>query len=213
VRIIWDWNGTLLDDNHASLAALNAILSRRGLKTVSLDYYRKNFAFPVRYFYESLGVKIECEDWDSLAQEYHDAYHESELRLASDAKTALEFVRDNGIAQAVVSAMREDYLVSDMDKFGIRDYFEVVLGTNNLDGCSKLSRIKDYVALAGGDEEYVVIGDSFHDKEVADAIGARCIFYGGGSHDPMRLGCLGPVAMTLFDAVQFALKRNKSNSY
>lgn len=213
MRIIWDWNGTLLDDNHASLAALNAILSRRGLKTVSLDYYRKNFAFPVRYFYESLGVKIECEDWDALAQEYHDAYHESELRLASDAKTALEFVRDNGIAQAVVSAMREDYLVSDMDKFGIRDYFEVVLGTNNLDGCSKLSRIKDYVALAGGDEEYVVIGDSFHDKEVADAIGARCIFYGGGSHDPMRLGRLGPVAMTLFDAVQFALKRIKSNSY
>jgi phosphoglycolate phosphatase len=213
VRIIWDWNGTLLDDNHASLSALNAILSRRGLKTVSLDHYRRNFAFPVRHFYESLGVKIECEDWDALAQEYHDAYHESELRLAADAKAALELVKARGIAQAVVSAMREDYLLSDMDKFGIRHFFEAVLGTNNLDGCSKLSRIKDYVALAGEDEKYVVIGDSLHDKEVADAIGARCVFYGGGSHDPSRLSCLGPVAMTLFDAVQFALKRIKSNPY
>ena len=160
MRIIWDWNGTLLDDNHASLSALNAILLRRGLESVDLDYYRKNFAFPVRYFYESLGVKIECEDWDALAQEYHDAYHECELRLAADAKDALEFVRDNGVSQAVVSAMREDYLISDMDGFGIRPYFESVLGTNNLDGCSKLSRIRDYVALAGGREEYVVIGDS-----------------------------------------------------
>lgn len=206
MRIIWDWNGTLLDDNHASLSALNAILSRRGLESVDLDYYRKNFAFPVRYFYESLGVKIECEDWDALAQEYHDAYHECELRLAADAKDALEFVRDNGVSQAVVSAMREDYLISDMDRFGIRPYFESVLGTNNLDGCSKLSRIRDYVALAGGRAEYVVIGDSLHDKEVADAIGARCVFYGGGSHDPSRLREFGVVADTLLGAVREAIK-------
>lgn len=206
MRIIWDWNGTLLDDNHASLSALNAILLRRGLESVDLDYYRKNFAFPVRYFYESLGVKIECEDWDALAQEYHDAYHECELRLAADAKDALEFVRDNGVTQAVVSAMREDYLISDMDRFGIRPYFESVLGTNNLDGCSKLSRIRDYVALAGEREEYVVIGDSLHDREVADAIGARCVFYGGGSHDPSRLREFGVVADTLLGAVREAVK-------
>lgn len=206
MRIIWDWNGTLLDDNHASLSALNAILLRRGLESVDLDYYRKNFAFPVRYFYESLGVKIECEDWDALAQEYHDAYHECELRLTADAKDALEFVRDNGVSQAVVSAMREDYLISDMDRFGIRPYFESVLGTNNLDGCSKLSRIRDYVALAGEREEYVVIGDSLHDREVADAIGARCVFYGGGSHDPSRLREFGVVADTLLGAVREAIK-------
>lgn len=206
MRIIWDWNGTLLDDNHASLSALNAILLRRGLESVDLDYYRKNFAFPVRYFYESLGVKIECEDWDALAQEYHDAYHECELRLTADAKDALEFVRDNGVSQAVVSAMREDYLISDMDRFGIRPYFESVLGTNNLDGCSKLSRIRDYVALVGEREKYVVIGDSLHDQEVADAIGARCVFYGGGSHDPSRLREFGVVADTLLGAVREAIK-------
>lgn len=205
MRIIWDWNGTLLDDNHASLSALNAILSRRGLKTIDLDYYRKNFAFPVRYFYESLGVKIECEDWDKLAQEYHDAYHEAQLRLTRDALEALNLVKENNVPQAVVSAMREDYLKSDMDKFGIRSFFEAVLGTNNLDGCSKLSRIKDYVALVGKSDEYVVIGDSLHDKEVADAIGARCIFYGGGSHDPSRLVNLAPVAQTLVEAVSLAL--------
>lgn len=205
MRIIWDWNGTLLDDNHASLSALNAILSRRGLKTIDLNYYRKNFAFPVRYFYESLGVKIECEDWDKLAQEYHDAYHEAQLRLTRDALEALSLVKENNVPQAVVSAMREDYLKSDMDKFGIRSYFEEVLGTNNLDGCSKLSRIKDYVALVGKSDEYVVIGDSLHDKEVADAIGARCIFYGGGSHDPSRLVNLAPVAQTLVEAVSLAL--------
>ena len=54
-------------------------------------------------------------------------------------------------------------------------------------------------------DEYVVIGDSLHDKEVADAIGARCVFYGGGSHDPSRLITLAPVARTLVEAVSLAI--------
>ena len=202
--IVWDWNGTLLDDNHASLSALNTILSRRSLPTVDLDYYRRNFAFPVANFYEQLGVKINDEDWDALAQEYHDAYHESHLRLAADAREALELAVASGVPQAVVSAMREDYLISDMDKFGIREFFHSVLGTDNLDGCSKLSRMKEFASQAGN-RKFVVIGDSLHDWEVAEEIGARCVFYGGGSHDPSRLRHLGPVAASLCEAVRLAI--------
>lgn len=202
--IVWDWNGTLLDDNHASLRALNTILSRRSLPEVDLGYYRRNFAFPVANFYSRLGVRINEEDWDALAQEYHDAYHESSLRLAADAREALELAAASGIPQAVVSAMREDYLVADMDRFGIRDFFHSVLGTDNLDGCSKLSRMKDFASQAPR-RRFVVIGDSLHDWEAAEAIGARCVFYAGGSHDPSRLRHLGPVAQTLCEAVRLAI--------
>lgn len=202
--IVWDWNGTLLDDNHASLRALNIILSRRSLPTVDLDYYRRNFAFPVANFYEQLGVRIKDEDWDALAEEYHDAYHESSLSLAPDARDALALAAASSVPQAVVSAMREDYLVSDMDKFGIRDFFHSVLGTDNLDGCSKLSRMKDFASQVG-DRKFVVIGDSLHDWEVAEEIGAKCVFYGGGSHAPSRLRHLGPVAETLCKAVRLAI--------
>ena len=52
--------------------------------------------------------------------------------------------------------------------------------------------------------------DFIDDKEVADAIGARCVFYGGGSHDPSRLNGLAPVAMSLTDAVEAALRLSQS---
>lgn len=202
--IVWDWNGTLLDDNSASLRALNRILSRRSLPEVGLEHYRMNFAFPVAGFYESLGVELAKEDWDALAREYHDAYHESELTLAADARMALELAAGSGARQAVVSAMREDYLVADMEKFSIRRYFDRVLGTDNLDGCSKLQRMKDYVEESG-ERDIVLIGDSLHDHEVASEVGAKCIFYGGGSHHPSRLEHLAPVAPTLCGAVRLAL--------
>ena len=203
MRLIWDWNGTLLDDNHASVNALNTILARRHLNRISLGYYRQNFAFPVRGFYEKVGVRLECEDWDSLAQEYHDAYHASELQLAYDAKVALELAKSLGFSQSVVSALREDYLLSDMDKFGICGYFDAIFGTGNLDGCSKLSRMHDCAARFPNDR-YIVIGDSIHDYEAATSIGAKCVLFSGGSHASARLEPYAPVAATLVEAVQCA---------
>ena len=201
--IVWDWNGTLLDDNQASLDALNKILARRSLPQISLEYYRKHFAFPVADFYEHLGVKILEEDWNALAQEYHDAYHEGILQLSRDAKDAILQARALGFKQAVVYAMREDYLLADMDKFAIRNFFEAVLGTDNLDGCSKLERMNDFVAKAN-ESKFVLIGDSLHDYEAACSVGAKCIVYGGGSHHQSRLEHLAPVATTLCDAVRLA---------
>ncbi len=205
MRIIWDWNGTLLNDNHASLSALNAILSKRNLDKIDLNYYRNNFSFPVRHFYEKVGVRLECEDWDSLAQEYHDSYHACSLHLANDAMEALESAKSAGLRQSVVSALREDYLISDMDKFGIRPYFDSIFGTGNLDGCSKLSRMRDCAAMFPGDN-FVVIGDSIHDFEAAREIGAQCVLYAGGSHAASRLEPFAPVARTLIEAVGIAHK-------
>ena len=58
---------------------------------------------------------------------------------------------------------------------------------------------------------FVCIGDSLHDKEVADALGARCILYSGGSHAPERLARVAPVAETLTEAVRLALAQGDSS--
>ena len=67
MTILWDWNGTLLDDTDACVASLNLMLERRGVKPITLEFYRREFAFPVRSFYEKIGVRLEDEDWDRLA--------------------------------------------------------------------------------------------------------------------------------------------------
>ena len=43
--VIWDWNGTLLDDTISAVDALNIMLKKRSLKSVSLEFIRVAFAF------------------------------------------------------------------------------------------------------------------------------------------------------------------------
>ena len=51
--ILWDWNGTLLDDTQAALDTLNIMPKRRGAKPIELEFFRDHFAFPCRPFYDN----------------------------------------------------------------------------------------------------------------------------------------------------------------
>ena len=205
MTILWDWNGTLLDDTDAAVAALNAMLGRRGLPPIDMDFYRCNFAFPVRPFYEAIGIRLDREDWDALAREYHDTYNAQPVRLNAEASAAIELADSAGARQCVVSALRQDFLEAAVARFGLAGRFVAVRGTDNLDGGSKLGRVRELVDEMR-DPDVVLIGDSLHDKESADAVGAGCVLFGGGSHDPARLRPMAPVGDTLTDSVRLALR-------
>lgn len=46
--IIWDWNGTLLNDADLAVQTMNQLLERRGLQVLSVDDYKSVFTFPDR---------------------------------------------------------------------------------------------------------------------------------------------------------------------
>lgn len=204
MTLLWDWNGTLLDDTGAAVGALAAILERRGLAPVPIEEYRATFSFPSRKYYERVGLDLEAEDWNALAEEYHAAYLALPRRLAADAAEALDFAAESGCAQYIISAMRQDLLESEVARFGLAGRFAAIYGTDNLDGGSKIASARRLSAILppGG---ATVIGDALHDKEAADAIGAKCVFYSGGSHCAGRLAAAGPVAGTLVNAVRTAI--------
>ena len=212
-HVFWDWNGTLLDDTQAAVDTLNIMLARRGGRPVAMDYYRDHFAFPVKPFYESIGVCLENEDWDALAREYHDTYAAQPKRLNPEAVAALERARSAGVRQAVISALRQDLLESALEEFGVRGYFDHVYGVDNLDGRSKLSRARELLsAIRGsagfpppGPSGFVLVGDALHDKEVADALGVRCVLCAQGSHAAWRLRAVAPTGDTLLEALDIAL--------
>ena len=214
-HVFWDWNGTLLDDTQAALDTLNIMLARRGGRPIAMDSYRDHFAFPVKPFYKSIGVCLENEDWDALAREYHDVYAEQPKRLNPEAVAALERTKSAGARQSVISALRQDLLESALGEFGVRAYFDYVYGVDNLDGQSKLSRARELlsavqtssssVASAKEDQTIVLIGDALHDKEVADAIGVRCVLCAQGSHAAWRLRAVAPTGETLLEALGLAL--------
>ncbi|MGN0854349.1 MAG: HAD family hydrolase [Kiritimatiellia bacterium] len=206
--LLWDWNGTLLDDTQACLDALNAMLRKRGVRPITRAYYRAHFAFPVRPFYASIGVKLEEEDWDRLAQEYHDTYHARPLGLNAEARRALELARTLGCRQSIISALRQDLLERATARFGVAPYMEYVYGTDNLDGGSKISRARELLArIRPFDGPIVLIGDALHDKEVADDLGIRCVLFSGGGHSRERLAAVAPTEDSLIACVRRACAR------
>lgn len=207
--IVWDWNGTLLNDTAAALAAFNVQLTRRGLEPIDLAFYRAHFAFPVKPFYARCGIDLEHEDWDAIAREYHASYAREEKLLNDEAIAALEMVKRADVRQCILSALRQDLLDAAIDSFGIRNYFEFAYGVDNLDGASKLARAHDLLTrikdCSTSSPSLVFIGDALHDKEVADALGARTVLCAQGGHAAERLRAVAPTGETLLEAVKIAL--------
>ncbi len=208
--VLWDWNGTLLDDTQAALDTLNTMLERRGRKPIEMGFYRDRFAFPVRPFYEDIGVCLENEDWDALAREYHDVYAERPKRLNAETFAALQLVEESGAKQSIISALRQDLLEEITAELGVARFMERVCGVDNLDGKGKIPRAKELLTelkALHGNADFTLIGDSLHDKEVADSLGIRCVLCAQGSHASWRLSRVAPTADTLLEAVRTAIGR------
>ncbi len=208
--ILWDWNGTLLDDTEAALATLNEMIAKRGGQPIGMEFYRDHFAFPVRPFYDKIGIVAHDEDeWNGIAHEYHEVYGRQPKKLNPLAVTALEMAKEAGCRQSIVSALRQDLLEADMARNGVTEYFERICGSDNLDGASKLDRARVLLRTLSdtvpSGTHFVLIGDALHDKEVADALGVDCILCAQGSHAAWRLRAVAPTGETLVDALRLAL--------
>ena len=210
--LLWDWNGTLLDDTSCCAAALDAMLRRRGLPERGLEFFRENFAFPAKNFYSLVGIDVSPDVWDDLAREYHREYLARPATLAADARAALDDAAAAGAVQCILSALRQDLLEEAVATHGLRGRFARLAGSDSLDGAGKTSVARALAATLAAEypgATLALIGDSLHDAEVAREIGARCVLYGGGSHAPHRLAEAAPVAATLREAVALALVRTR----
>jgi phosphoglycolate phosphatase len=209
--IIWDWNGTLLDDVNAAVAALNRMLVKRGLPSTTKEYYREHFGFPVRPFYAELGVDLEHDSWDEICDDFHNFIaEEKDQYLREDAVAALRLVKESGIRQSILSALRQDLLLRDTSKYGVAEYFDFIYGVDNLDGATKLSRGFELLEVLCEEDKrnLFFIGDTLHDAEVAHALGATPILISCGHQTPDRLKKASEnIFPSLMSAMEFVISK------
>lgn len=205
-HLIWDWNGTLLDDVAAAVGALNRMLTKRGAKPITIDHYRRRFSFPVRPFYAELGVDLDRWDWNEICEDFHRFVAAEPQTVRGESRAALELAARRGFRQSILSALRQDLLERALAANRLTAFFDQVFGVDNLDGASKLQRGHELMAALGpAAGAPVFIGDTLHDAEVARALGARCILVSCGHQMPARLAEAGfPVVRSLMDAVRLA---------
>jgi phosphoglycolate phosphatase len=201
-HVVWDWNGTLLDDVQASVNAINCMLARRHLAQTTIDRYRETFGFPVKDYYRVTGFRLEQEDWNAMAREYHDLFlAETSIRVRPSAAATLEACRVAGLALGLLSASEQAILDRMLAQSGLDRYFGQIMGVDNLHGHSKAERGRDLLrALAAPADHVLFVGDTLHDHEVASQMGCRCLLVAGGHQTRQRLeqaGC--PVLDALTD--------------
>ena len=187
--LIWDFNGTLLDDVGAALASVNDMLERRQKKPINLEEYRLYIDVPIRHFYERV-LDLDNEDYQAVLKEYQTGYelHLKECGLTDLVQSALDMAKTNGIPQVVLSSSEQNQLKRLLKKYNIEEYFDAVLGSDDFLAGSKVERAKRYIDENKIDcTRTLVIGDLVHDFEVAQAIGAQCLLLTSGHHDRERL--------------------------
>lgn len=194
--IIWDWNGTLLNDVPLNIGIINTLLSERGIEKVSnAEDYKKEFSFPVIDYYRKLGFDFEKEDFTLVARQYAQLFNERypNAEIFDDAEEILRWVKHSGKEQLIISASEQGYLLKQVDYFELSHYFTDILGVSDVLGSSKIERAKKWIREREIDPENVLfIGDTIHDFETAKAIGCECVLVSRGHNSKQRLvetGC------------------------
>jgi phosphoglycolate phosphatase len=188
-HIVWDWNGTLLDDVTTSVNTINQLLAARALPPIDTAGYRASFGFPVRNYYLTLGFQLENENWDRLARTYHDLYlADTSPRLHPGAIPTLHFCRQAGLGLSLLSASEQSILERMVTDTAIAPWFDFIHGTDNLDGQSKLETGRRLLhRLPCPPCQILFVGDTLHDQEVAAALGCTCVLISHGHQSHERL--------------------------
>ncbi len=193
-HIIWDWNGTLLDDLDLCISIINPMLKKRGLKPVSRAQYLAIFNFPVQDYYLKIGFDFEVEPFEIVSTEFITAYEtgRSDCQLMDDARETLEIIHNSGRTQSILSASKNSYLNQAVVDYKIKKYFNAVKGLDNHHAAGKVSLARSYMKTAGHNPgEVLLIGDTIHDAEIADEIGVQFILIPNGHQNRKRLAAAG----------------------
>lgn len=195
--LIWDWNGTVIDDTDLCIAVENELLRERGMAEITKEWYLAHFTFPVRAYYELMGYTFETESFDAVSAVFMERYRRrfSACPLRAGVADVLKTAGARGIEQTLLSVTQQDDLREQVHKFGLSPYFSEILGQDDTLCISKIDRAKGYIKRLGIDpRDALFIGDTDHDAEAANAVGCPCVLLEGGHQSrAVLLRCGVPV--------------------
>lgn len=188
-NILWDWNGTILNDTPVAFEATNILLERYGYSTITLGYYRDNIDTPIVNFYSKI-FDLNKHDLEILDNEWGVLYNQlsDKIGLHEGVRELLRFFAGENCCQVILSAFKTEVINKYARKFSVENYFEDILGTQNIVMESKTIRGKRYMKEHKfAPEQTLYIGDTVHDFDTAFALGVDCVLFSGGQQSPKLL--------------------------
>ena len=193
-HIIWDFNGTLLNDAQLSVDADNAVFSQLGLPSITIDDYRRHMTMPVRDFYTALGIDLTVHTYDTISRIWLDIFNAGALDagLVPGMLDVVRRLHAQGRTQSVLSASYEPSLRGQCDALGLTPYMLSIDGQENENAERKTAighRQLERLGLKG--ENTVLVGDLITDAQLAHELGAACVLVPWGHNSLERLAACG----------------------
>ena len=202
-NILWDWNGTLIDDAVTSLDCVNDMLSEMGKPLISLEQYYTYVETPIIGFYRHILTEEEL-DFPTISKSFHEAYNNrlNTTKLAYNALNVLKSLKENGAKQYIITASKEESARNLTIEYSVNEYFDGIFGADNTLAESKVERaLKFFNDNNINPHDTVFIGDTLHDLETANALGVDCILVTFGHQGKAIVENSGTVTANSLDEV------------
>ena len=210
-HIIWDWNGTLLNDLAIIIESVNRTVGSVGIPAITLDDYRTHYTRPVKQFYDNIaGYEIDAETWQGIDGLFHANYRNmvSDAQLAAGAEEALRSIDDGPHGQSLLTMASAAELELAFELFDVERFFDVAQANTGPAGGFKSDLLADHLARLDVDpREVTMIGDTVDDGQAALDNEIGCVLYDDGSHHRHDLETVGvPITDSIAKAVEIALR-------
>lgn len=208
--VIWDFNGTILDDVALAAASISKVLRGRNLPDLDVSTHRRVFGFPISEYYERIGFDLSVDVLAGVSDEFHEVYLAGvgACSLNDGVLELLEFFQRSNVAQFILSAAEQTMLESWVRIHQLEPFFKAVYGLPDRLGKTKTDRGIDLLSHHAIDSSQTLfIGDTDHDAEVAEALGSQSVVVLQGHQDRARFeghtcdvfGDFGDLMCSLFE--------------
>ena len=189
-EIVWDWNGTLINDTSLCVDILNKILFLHDQPSISIEYYRNNFSFPVSAFYKIISLPSSGKKFDDVSLTFISEYRLKwkECNLQPGVLQILKLIKQLGLRQSILSAGNQSDVEVFLDHFKLESFFNQVFGTDNIKAEGKIELGKKFITDSNlRPDEILLVGDTAHDLHVANEIGCSVLLFNQGHNSNNQL--------------------------
>jgi len=178
----------------AGIDAVNRMLGERGLPIISdMEAYREIFDFPIKEYYRKLGFDFDKEPYEVLAPIWVELYLENccSAGIVDGVDTVVKAVAKTETKQVILSACEKDMLCDQLAELGVIEYFDEIIGLDDIHAAGKLHLAREW-REKNPEAKILFVGDTTHDAETAEVLGADCLLFTGGHQSKERLlttGC------------------------
>ena len=184
--VLWDFNGTIVDDVSLNVWVMNRMLERRQLPLIpTIEAYREIFCFPVIEYYKRAGFDFQKEDFSKVALEYMDLYRKKVLTVPfiPKRKGCFPILKHLVTARSSSPLLKKAVYLLSFPTISFRPFFDAVFAKDDCLGEGKGDATALFEEKKG---RRFLIGDTLLDAETAVLLDATPLLVASG-HQSRRV--------------------------